>query len=112
MKSIRMRPDWLGQFIGLMTFLLGIAGLMLTFKLSYELFSVPPDQVMATKDGKGLDIAKASSSLMTVVWRVVMLFVMVVVSAVVANRGIRLYLASRETPKVTHAPEDEGTSEK
>lgn len=108
MKNSRMRPDWVGQMVGLLTFLLGIGLLSLTFKLSYDLFSTPPDQVIATKDGKGLDIAKAGSSLMAVVWRVLMLFVMVVASAVMANRGIRLYLASRETPKL---PEIEPKSE-
>ncbi|MBX3120134.1 MAG: hypothetical protein KF784_13790 [Fimbriimonadaceae bacterium] len=109
-KPSRIRPDWIGQLIGLLVFLLGIAGLMLTFKLSYDLFSVPPDQVISTKDGKGLDVAKAGASLMTVVWRVVMLFVMVVASAVVANRGIRLYLASRETPKLPeHSPTETGS---
>ncbi len=106
MKHVRMRPDWVGQLIGLVVFLVGIGGLVITFKLAYDYFSIPPDQVISTKDGKGLDIGKAGASLMTVVWRAVMLLLMVVASAVIANRGIRLYLASRETPRI---PEPHGS---
>lgn len=108
MTGGRAKPHAWGSLFGLLTFLTGIALLLLTFSLAYRLFGTPPETVFGPRQGEALDLARAGQSLFGVVWRIAMLLVMVVVGSVVANRGIRLYLASREAPKILSVSEGEG----
>ncbi len=91
----------MGGLIGLLTFFVGIGLLLFTFQLAHTLFSIPPENVVATAENKTVDLARAGDNLAIVLIKVVMLLVMSVVGSVIANRGIRLYNASR-TP---HPPE-------
>ncbi len=100
------RPDWLGALIGLATFATGIGLLAFTFGLAYDMFQVPPAVAMSEGTGKSVDLARAGESFAKVLLRVMVLFVMCVVGAVIANRGIRLYISCRyPQPPPTETPE-------
>lgn len=107
MNGGRDKTHGWGSLFGLLTFLTGIALLLLTFSLAYRLFGTPPETVFGPRQGEALDLARAGQSLFDVIWRIAMLLVMVVVGSVTANRGIRLYLASREAPKILSVAESE-----
>ncbi len=110
-----------GQLIGLLTFLGGVGLLLLTFKLAYELFQMPPAQVLGFKEEEVLDVNNAGRSAMALLFRVIVLLLMSVLGSVIANRGIRLYQAALgeikpakveeptpSTPVVTEPKEEEG----
>jgi len=84
----------LGKVIGILTFLGGIALLVLTFKLAFDMFQVPPDQALHLEKGKVLDVAVAGQSFGVLLLRVLLLIVMGLVGSLVANRGIKLYTES------------------
>lgn len=83
-----------GALLGIVTFLGGIALLVFTFRLAYDLFTRPPSQVLGIVPGKPLDLAAAGASILGVAARVALLVVMAVVSSVIANRGATLYAKS------------------
>ena len=89
------RSDWFGGFIGILTFLAGIALLFLTFKLAFDLFSVRPEDALGVDRRNPVDLARTGESFVQVVGRVLFLLVMSAVASVIANRGIRLYAESR-----------------
>ena len=97
--------------MGLIVFLGGIALLLLTFKLAYDMFAVPARDVLKLQADKTLDIAGTGSSLTNLIFRVLLLFVMALVSSFIANRGVTMYAASgphavavtEETPADTSA---------
>lgn len=93
--SDRHRHDVFGALIGFLTFLGGIALLVLTFKLAYDMFSVPPESALGIDQKKAVDLARAGESLTTILGRVVLLLVMAGVGSLVANRGIKLYVSAR-----------------
>lgn len=81
--------------LGVITFLVGVALLMLTFKLAYDLFTVSPSQSVVILNHKGaVDAGKSGDALMSVVFRVLLLIVMGLMGSLIANRGISLFTSS------------------
>lgn len=103
--------DKLGSAVGVLVFLGGIALLGLTFSLAFGMFSKEPADALGLQPGKPLDINQTGVMAGAIVFRVLMLIVMCVVASVVANRGIRLYMAGRglppSRPKVKETPSRE-----
>jgi hypothetical protein len=98
MNSERTKSDSLGATMGFITFIGGIGLLLFTFKVAFDLFSVPPSAALGVEPGKGIDIARAGESLTTVVVRLLLLLVMAFVGSSIANRGIKLYVSARALP--------------
>lgn len=96
-RVIEKRPQtsWAGVGVGIVVFIGGIALLLLTFKLAYDMFAVPPDQALQIEPGKPLNIDTAVRSFAGLVIRVLLLLVMAIIGAVIANRGIKMYTDSR-----------------
>jgi len=91
----RTKGSIAGSLLGILTFLVGIALLALTFNLAITMFGVEPSKLFDLQPGKTLDISKAVTMLMGVVVKVLLLLVMAIVGGVVANRGVHLYADSR-----------------
>lgn len=89
------RSDWLGGLTGILVFVGGIALLLLTFKLAFDLFSVPPAQAVKVGPKDPVELGRTAESFVQVLQRILLLLVMSVVGSVIANRGIRLYGESR-----------------
>lgn len=105
----------MGALIGFMTFAGGVALLVFTFKLAYEMFSIPPEQAVGVTKGNAVDFAKAGESLASIATRIVLLLVMAGVGSMIANRGIKLYVSARalnlpkaEPPSIERAEPVEG----
>jgi hypothetical protein len=81
--------------VGVVTFLVGVALLLLTFKLAYDLFSVPPGNTLAVTADKAVDPTATGQNLINIVLRVLLLIVMGLVGSLIANRGISLFTGSR-----------------
>lgn len=89
--------DRVGGWLGVITFLGGIALLLVTFRMAYDLFSLPPDQVLKLKPGQEINPSETGQAAFVLIFRMLMLIVMSIIGAVIANRGIKLY-ASRPHP--------------
>ncbi|HWD38230.1 MAG TPA: hypothetical protein VG944_05225 [Fimbriimonas sp.] len=102
----RNHRDWLGSFIGLLVFLGGIALLALTFKLAFDMFNVPPEDALKIKGTKTVDLAQSGGQFVGIIVRTLLLLVMGLVSSLIANRGILLYMHSlhRTADKETQTP--------
>lgn len=98
------RGDGVGKVVGMLTFLGGIALLLVTFSLAYRMFSVPPDQALGLKRGETLDVGMAGQSLASILVRVLLLVVMALAGSLVASRGISLY--SHSTRPAPAKPEN------
>ena len=96
-KADRPRRDLPGSLLGILTFLGGVGLLLLTFRLAYDLFTVPPTDALGLRGAKELNVATAGNSVTALLMRILLLFVMGFVGSMVANRGISLYTASRPT---------------
>lgn len=82
--------------LGVITFLVGVVLLLLTFKLAYDLFSIPPSHVITSAaNGKDIDMGKSGDNLANVGIRVLLLVVMGLMGSLVANRGISMFTGSR-----------------
>jgi len=82
--------------VGVITFLVGVSLLLLTFKLAYDMFSVPPDHVISkTANGQAVDLSKSGDNLVTIIFRVLLLIVMGLMGSLIANRGVSLFTHSR-----------------
>jgi len=81
--------------LGVVTFLVGVALLLLTFKLAYGLFSIPPSIVISSTKDQSVDLGKSAANLGSVGIRVVLLVVMGLMGSLIANRGISLFTGSR-----------------
>ena len=90
--------DWLGSIIGILVFLVGISLLGLTFKLAYDMFSIPPSQAMGLTAGSTATLAKTGTSFATVLIRIFLLIVMALMGSWISNRGIAFYASSRAHP--------------
>jgi flagellar biosynthesis protein FlhB len=97
-KDGRPISDWLGKVFGLLVFLGGVGLLLLVFKLAYDQFNVPPEQVLKIKKGEPFDVSIALQGFGAVFLRVMLLVVMSVVGSLVANRGIAMFTGSRALP--------------
>lgn len=87
--------DWLGSLLGIGVFLGGVALLVVTFRLAYDMFAVPPSQALGIQSGKPLNVDTAGSSLAGVFIRILLLMAMALMGSWVANRGIALYASAR-----------------
>lgn len=103
----RIGADWFGALIGFLTFLGGVALLAFTFKLAFDMFSVPPENALGVAGKNTLDVAVAGQSLASILTRIFLLLVMALVGSMVANRGIKLYISARalSAPKDADKPE-------
>jgi hypothetical protein len=96
----------LGGVLGILVFLGGVALLLFTFKLAYDMFFVPPDEALGMANAKTLDLNRAGTNLVGVLVRILLLIVMGVVGSLIANRGVSLFAGSRSS---THHPPDDNT---
>ena len=69
--------------------------LVATFRLAYGMFSISPAHAMGTEAGKPADLGKAGETFIGLLQKVVLLLVMCWVGSIIANRGVKLYHASR-----------------
>ncbi len=95
MDSGPRKPDWLGGVVGILTFLVGVGLLLLTFQRAYDLFSIEPAKALNLKPNATADLAKTGESFAGILGRILVLLVMSAVGSVIANRGIKLYAESR-----------------
>jgi hypothetical protein len=100
----RPRRDLTGSIIGMLTFLGGVALLLLTFRLAYDLFTVPPSDALGLRGAKEVDAGRAGNSITSLLVRIALLFVMGFVGSLVANRGVTLYAKS-----LVHRPREPKT---
>lgn len=84
-------------------FLAGVGLLAVTFKLAYEMFSVPHAQALGLQPGKEINMNATGGAAADIVIRIVVLVVMAIVGSMVANRGIGLYSGSLH-PVDRHPP--------
>jgi hypothetical protein len=94
-EESRAPSKWTGATFGILVFLIGIALLGLTFSLAFQMFAVPPERALNIAPGKPLDIAQVVQSFAGLIIRVLLLLVMAVIGAIIANRGIKMYTDSR-----------------
>lgn|GEM_PF-1149578 len=87
--------DWLGVLIGLVIFFVGVGLLVETFEIARNLFLTPPQSSLGIQMGQTIDITKASSSAITLLFRIILLVVMALIGSMISNRGISLYSGAR-----------------
>src|SRR5579863_4009355 len=87
--------DAFGTLFGLLVFFGGVGLLLVTFRLAYNLFLVPPEVAIGIQKGNTLDLAKAGDSAAQLVFRIILLLTMAFVGSLVANKGISLYADAR-----------------
>lgn len=87
--------DLVGTLLGILVFLGGVALILLTFRLAYDMFTVPPAQAMGVKPGKPINFEAAGVSLATIFVRILLLIVMALMGSWIANRGVHLYAGAR-----------------
>lgn len=92
----RGKPDYFGCVIGLLAFLGGVALLLFTFSKAFEMFGVPPDRALHIPPGQPMNLELAGQSFAGLIFRVLLLLIMALIGSMVANRGIKLYLAGRQ----------------
>src|SRR3954451_8900928 len=83
-----------GATFGIVVFLAGIGLLFYTFKLAYDKFNTPPETALHIDPKKPLDIAVAGTSFANLIVQVLLLVVMAIIGAIIANCGIKMYTDS------------------
>lgn len=76
-------------------FLAGVALLLITFKLAFDMFSVPPGDALDLKPNKDLQVGPVASTVTGMIFRVLLLIVMGFLGSLIANRGVHMYTESR-----------------
>jgi len=94
----------------LLAFLSGIGLLGLTFRLAYDMFTVPPKQALDITPGKPVDLGSAGQSAVALIVRVLLLAVMALVSSMIAHRGLQMYTGSLH-PRIRPAKKPEPAEE-
>jgi hypothetical protein len=89
------KSDWTGGITGILVFLGGIVLLLWTFKLAFDMFSIPPNEALQVGNKAPVELGKTAESFVRVVERILLLLVMSAVGSMIANRGIKLYAESR-----------------
>lgn len=80
-----------GSILGILVFLGGIALLLLTFKIAYDMFQRPPSEALGLEPGKPMQLQIAGSNFAGTILRVLLLALMGLVGSLVASKGIHLY---------------------
>jgi hypothetical protein len=96
---VRSERDVFGSILGILVFLGGVALLVLTFRLAFDMYGVPPERALGLREGEAIDLGMAGQTAAALVSRLLLLLVMAVVGSVIANRGIKLYTESRALPE-------------
>jgi CDP-diglyceride synthetase len=80
--------------------LVGIALLVITFRLAYGMFTVPTDRALGLQPNQPVQLEDAGQRLVGVLIRILLLIVMAGVGSAIATRGIKLYTdgGSRRSP--------------
>jgi hypothetical protein len=94
-EHVRTERSGVGMTLGVITFLVGVCLLLLTFKLAYDMFSVPPTQVISSNKDNAVDLARSGDNLATIGIRVLLLIVMGLMGSLIANRGVSMFTSSR-----------------
>lgn len=84
-----------GRFVGLVVFLLGVAILVLTFALTYQLFQ-HPDSIVSTQDITGHPVTNWTPVVMRVVMRFLLLIAMGYLGSLISASGARFFTAARK----------------
>lgn len=96
-------------WVGLLTFVFGVAMIVIAFKLAYDLFQVPPEVRLKIEPDEPIQLSQAASTFMEVLVRILMLVVMAGFGSMVANRGVKLYASKnagqKSAPAATSEPE-------
>jgi hypothetical protein len=94
--------------VGVITFLVGVGLLLVTFKLAYDLFTVPPTNILeqSRQAGDAIDIGKSGNNIVALIFRVLLLIVMGLMGSLIANRGVSMFTHSR-TQRHTRARAEE-----
>ena len=91
----KTQSGWTGAGFGIVVFSFGIVLLGYTFKLAFDRFATPAEKALNIAPGKPLDIAQVVQSFAGLIIQVLLLLVMAVIGAIIANRGIKMYTDSR-----------------
>jgi hypothetical protein len=97
----------LGSVLGVLTFLGGVALMLLVFGLARDMFNTPPREALGLKPGEAIDLNLVGPTLVNIVIRIVLLIVMGLVGSLIANRGISLFTAARSRTVATTAPSED-----
>jgi hypothetical protein len=88
---MKAERDWVGALVGLAVFLVGVAGLVVTFYSAFSEFSSPPGRSLGIVEGQTINVNRTANLGYALLSRITMLIMMCIVSSVIANRGIKLY---------------------
>lgn len=83
-----------GMVLGVLVFLGGVALLLVTFKLAYDMFTTPPVESLQIGT-KAIEFEKVIPNLIGIVVKVLLLIVMGLMGSLIANRGVTLFTGSR-----------------
>jgi hypothetical protein len=88
-----------GRALGMVVFVLGIAILLFVFATAYVMFAAPSAQALGSSGGAPPSAAGLGGTVVWLLVRVGLLFIMTLAGSLIAGRGIQLYLGSGETKK-------------
>jgi hypothetical protein len=94
-KARKQRGSVSGAVLGILVFLVGVALLLFTFKLAYEMFMVAPQDALGIKPKQPLDLGQAGQSFVGLLVKVLLLAVMGLMGSLIANRGVSMFSGSR-----------------
>lgn len=88
--------DLSARIIGLTVFAIGIAILLVSFIIAYRLFTSPADALAISPARPGSSTPATttlSQSALVLLYRIGLLFIMVLVGSLTAGRGVQMYSA-------------------
>ncbi|MEN6520277.1 MAG: hypothetical protein ABFD46_03885 [Armatimonadota bacterium] len=87
--------DLSARITGLTVFAIGIAILVISFIIAYRLFTLPADALAISSSRTGAQPATTALSLsaLFILYRIGLLFIMVLVGSLTAGRGVQMYSA-------------------
>jgi len=105
-KGLMQREDLVARIVGILVFLAGIGILVVTFILTYKVFTLQATALTPRPASPGgpRPAAALGSNAILLLQEIGLLFIMALVGSLVAGRGIQLYFGSA-TPG---APEKNG----
>jgi hypothetical protein len=91
----------LGSVLGLAVFLVGVGLLLLTFKLAFNMFSIPPEKALNLKDANTIELGTVGSTLTGLVKQILLLIVMALTGSLLGSKGVHMYTESRALSSTT-----------